>query len=125
MQVRQLRQDRTIVRDGSIRYQSRPEHAMPIYEYACRACGNEWEHFTRKIDAPAPPCEECDTQGQVERLIARSAFIKDENTKMREMHPKYAKMVDAAWDKASRNDPLSKTRFAPLVDSGKRVQDMT
>ena len=98
---------------------------MPIYEYACRSCGNEWEHFTRKMDAPAPVCEACESDAQVERLIARSAFIKDENTKMREMHPKYAKMVDAAWDKASRNDPLSKTRFAPLVDSGKRVQDMT
>ncbi len=99
---------------------------MPIYQYACRACGKEWEHFTRKFDAPPPPCDACDSDvQQVERLIARSAFIKDENTKMREMHPKYAKMVDAAWDKASRNDPLSKTRFAPLVDSGKRVQDMT
>ncbi len=98
---------------------------MPIYEYACRTCGKEWEHFTRKMDAPAPACEDCEAGGPVERLIARSAFIKDENTKMREMHPKYAKMVDAAWDKASRNDPLSKTRFAPLVDSGKRVQDMT
>ena len=98
---------------------------MPIYQYACRSCGKEWEHFARKIDADAPACEDCQSNERVERLIARSAFIKDENTKMREMHPKYAKMVDAAWEKASRNDPLSKTRFAPLVDSGKRVQDMT
>ena len=98
---------------------------MPIYEYACRNCGAEWETFHRKVDAPAPDCETCGGDGQVERLIAHSAFIKDENTKMREMHPKYAKMVDAAWDKASRSDPLSKTRFAPLVDSGKRIQDMT
>ena len=98
---------------------------MPIYEYACRTCGVEWEHFTRKMDAPSPVCEACDSAEAVERLIARTAFIKDENTKMAEMHPKYAKMVDAAWEKSSRNDPLSKTRFAPLVDSGKRVQDMT
>ena len=98
---------------------------MPIYQYACRACGNEWELFQRRMDAPSPACEHCRSDDQVERLIARSAFIKDENTKMREMHPKYAKMVDAVWEKASRSDPLSKTRFAPLVDSGKRVQDMT
>ncbi len=98
---------------------------MPIYEYACRICGAEWEWFTRQMDAPAPACEACESDAAVERLIARPAFIKDENTKMREMHPKYAKMIDAAWEKASRNDPLSQTRFAPLVDSGKRVQDMT
>ena len=97
---------------------------MPIYDYACRSCGTEWEVFQRKMDAPAPACAECGNSDRVERLIARAAFHKDENTKMREMHPKYAKMVDAAWEKAARNDPLSKTRFAPLVDSGKRVQDM-
>ena len=98
---------------------------MPIYEYACRACGAEFEKFQRQIGADAPPCELCGDAEQVERLIARSAFIKDEKTKMREMHPKYAKMVDAAWEKAARNDPLSRTRFAGLVDSGKRVQDAT
>ena len=98
---------------------------MPIYEYACRACGAEWEHFSRKMDAPPPSCELCESNERVERLIARTAFIKDDNTKMAEMHPKYAKMVDAAWEKSSKSDPLSKTRFAPLVDSGKRVQDMT
>lgn len=97
---------------------------MPIYDYACRTCGIEWEVFQRKMDAPPPVCDECGSAERVERLITRAAFHKDENTKMREMHPKYAKMVDAAWDKAARNDPLSKTRFAPLVDSGKRVQDM-
>ena len=97
---------------------------MPIYDYACRTCGIEWEVFQRKMDAPTPVCDECGSADPVERLIGRAAFHKDENTKMREMHPKYAKMVDAAWDKAARNDPLSKTRFAPLVDSGKRVQDM-
>ena len=37
---------------------------MPIYEYACRACGNEWEHFTRKMDAPPPECEACDSPGR-------------------------------------------------------------
>ena len=96
---------------------------MPIYEYACRACGAEFEKFHRKMGADAPPCEECGNDERVERLIARTAFIKDEKTKMREMHPKYAKMVDAAWDKAARNDPLSKSRFAGMIDSGKRVQD--
>ena len=36
-----------------------------------------------------------------------------------------AKMVDAAWEKSSRGDPISKNpRFKRFTDSGIRVQDI-
>ena len=32
---------------------------MPIYEYACRACGKTFEHLHRRLDEPVPPCPAC------------------------------------------------------------------
>ncbi len=98
---------------------------MPIYEYRCGACQIGFEALLRRLDAPKPKCPQCGTRRRVKRVIGGYAFIKDEATKMREMHPKYAKMVDAAWDKSAKADPLRKTRFADMIDSGRRLQDMS
>jgi putative FmdB family regulatory protein len=97
---------------------------MPIYDYHCSACEIGFESFLRTIDAPKPACPQCGKKRRVKRAIGGYAFIKDEATKMREMHPKYAKMADAVWDKAAKSDPLSKTRFGEMIDSGRRLQDM-
>ena len=98
---------------------------MPIYVYRCRECQAEAEHYHKRADSPPPDCAACGVNDGMERQIAGTQFHKDEKTKMAEFHPKYAKMVDHAWEKASARDPLSKTRFAGLVDSGKRIQDTT
>ena len=58
------------------------------------------------------------------RLVTGHSFIKDENTKMAEMHPKYAQMVEAAWEKSTRSDPLHNTQFERMTDSGIRTQDI-
>ena len=44
---------------------------MPIYEYACRVCGNEFETIVA-VSAPAPPCPKCD--GEVEKKVSLSSF---------------------------------------------------
>ena len=44
---------------------------MPIYEYVCRACGEEFEKILRFSD-PAPVCPAC--AGEVEKKISLSAF---------------------------------------------------
>ena len=44
---------------------------MPIYEYACPSCGNEFETIHRVSD-PAPPCPKCG-EG-VQKKISLSAF---------------------------------------------------
>lgn len=46
---------------------------MPIYEYACAACGHEFEEWQKMSDAPVRTCPKCKKK-KVERLISKSAF---------------------------------------------------
>jgi putative FmdB family regulatory protein len=47
---------------------------MPIYEYACRACGHEFEREQRISDAPVRTCPKCKRR-RVERLISQTSFV--------------------------------------------------
>jgi putative FmdB family regulatory protein len=48
---------------------------MPIYEYACRACGKVFEAFLlRRSDETEVACPECATR-EVERVISRPAAV--------------------------------------------------
>jgi len=52
---------------------------MPLYEYHCRKCHNDYEQFI-SMSAPPPPCPKCkaaDTFKMISRTIAHtpSAFI--------------------------------------------------
>ncbi len=48
---------------------------MPIYEYACRACGKVFEAFLlRRSDEAEVACPECSTR-EVERVISRPAAV--------------------------------------------------
>lgn len=50
---------------------------MPMFEYACKACGKEFEALVRSQD-PAPACPACKS-ADLEKLISRPA-IKSEST---------------------------------------------
>lgn len=50
---------------------------MPIFEYACKACGKQFEALVRTQDA-APACPSC-ASADLEKLISRPA-IKSEST---------------------------------------------
>ena len=43
---------------------------MPTYEYACSACGHEWEQTQRIVDAPVDVCPKC-AKSAAHRLISR------------------------------------------------------
>ncbi len=48
---------------------------MPIYEYACRACGKVFEAFLlRRADEEEVACPACATR-EVERVISRPAAL--------------------------------------------------
>lgn len=46
---------------------------MPIYEYACAACGLEFEEWQKITAEPVRVCPKCQ-EPKVERLISRTAF---------------------------------------------------
>jgi putative FmdB family regulatory protein len=46
---------------------------MPIYEYMCTSCGNEFEAMQKFSDAPLTECE-CGESGTVERKLSLAAF---------------------------------------------------
>lgn len=47
---------------------------MPTYEYACRACGHEFEEFQSMSAKPLRKCPEC-AKSALERLIGTGAGI--------------------------------------------------
>ncbi len=46
---------------------------MPIYEYACEACGERFEVVQRFSDSPLEHCRACN--GAVRKVIAPTAFV--------------------------------------------------
>jgi putative FmdB family regulatory protein len=47
---------------------------MPIYEYACKACGHEFEREQRISDAPIKKCPSCGAL-RARRQISRTSFV--------------------------------------------------
>ena len=46
---------------------------MPIYEYACAACGHQFEEWQKITDKPVRACTKC-KPNKVERLISQTSF---------------------------------------------------
>ena len=46
---------------------------MPIYEYRCGACGDEFEVIQKFAEGPLKRCAKCG--GALEKLLSRSAFL--------------------------------------------------
>ncbi len=45
---------------------------MPVYEYQCQSCGNQFELRQKFSDPPASECPTC--KGEVKKLISSTAF---------------------------------------------------
>ncbi len=45
---------------------------MPVYEYQCSECGNQFELRQKFSDAPATECPQCN--GPVKKLISQAGF---------------------------------------------------
>ncbi|MEW6647395.1 MAG: zinc ribbon domain-containing protein [Pseudomonadota bacterium] len=46
---------------------------MPIYEYACKACGHQMEAMQKMSDAPLSECPACG-KPELEKLISAAGF---------------------------------------------------
>jgi putative FmdB family regulatory protein len=44
---------------------------MPIFEYACRACGKEFEALVRSSDTPQCPCGSTDLQKKLSTPVTQ------------------------------------------------------
>lgn len=49
---------------------------MPIYEYACHACGLEKEHLQKMSDAPIANCPACGSGDYVKKVSAAGFQLK-------------------------------------------------
>ncbi|MXS85030.1 zinc ribbon domain-containing protein [Nitrosomonas sp. HPC101] len=49
---------------------------MPIYEYACHACGLEKEHLQKMNDAPITQCPACGSSDYVKKVSAAAFQLK-------------------------------------------------
>ena len=87
---------------------------MPLYEYLCRGCGNEFELLVRAADS-APTCPSC-SASDLERLLSgfavSSAGIRDANVR--------AAKKKAAADPARRDKRIADQEFTRehLVEDG-------
>jgi putative FmdB family regulatory protein len=52
---------------------------MPIYEYKCRGCGNEFEAFVLPQSPGAPQCPSCQSQ-DLEQLLSAFAVNSEERS---------------------------------------------
>jgi putative FmdB family regulatory protein len=46
---------------------------MPIYEYRCTSCQDDFEVTQKISDAPLEECPKC--QGRLEKMISQSSFV--------------------------------------------------
>ena len=46
---------------------------MPIYEYACAACGHQFEEWQKMSDKPIKTCPKCKAK-KVDKLISMTSF---------------------------------------------------
>ncbi len=46
---------------------------MPIYEFVCKACGNQFEEILPFSDKPRAPCPACGSK-EVDKQVSASAF---------------------------------------------------
>ena len=46
---------------------------MPIYEYACRACGHQFETMQKISEEPLVDCPNCN-KPELKKLVSRAAF---------------------------------------------------
>lgn len=48
---------------------------MPIYEYTCEKCGNNFEALLKSASSPAPECPECSSAKVKRRLSSFAAKV--------------------------------------------------
>ncbi|MEO8053182.1 MAG: FmdB family zinc ribbon protein [Acidobacteriota bacterium] len=78
---------------------------MPIYDYACRACGNQFELIVLKTTVVAcPSCQSQDLEQLISSFAVSSAGIRDANLKA--ARRKYAASSDVVDKRVAEADEI-------------------
>jgi putative FmdB family regulatory protein len=96
---------------------------MPTYEYACSACGNEWEQTQRITEPPVEQCPKC-AKATAHRLISGGTnFILKGGGWYSDLYasPKAEKASDKT-EKSSDNAQKSTGAAAPAEKSGTKAE---
>jgi putative FmdB family regulatory protein len=100
---------------------------MPTYEYACAACGHEWEQLQRITEPPVKTCPKC-AASEAHRLISGGTnFILKGGGWYSDLYasPKSAKKTDGEGqtsaatgkDDGKSATPASSAEASPKADS--------
>jgi len=87
---------------------------VPIYEYQCTECGEDFEAFQKINDKPLTQCKFCNSR--VEKLISHSSFqLKGNGWYLTD----YARGTKASKAGESETKPAAKTdKGTPSTDTG-------
>jgi|SRR5580704_3664009 putative FmdB family regulatory protein len=90
---------------------------MPTYEYACGACGHQWEQVQRIVEAPIEVCPKC-AQSSAHRLISGGTnFILKGGGWYSDLYSSSKKASDKAPEKASESTSASPSDGAGKAES--------
>jgi putative FmdB family regulatory protein len=101
---------------------------MPTYEYACAACGHQWEQVQRIVEAPIEVCPKC-TQSSAHRLISGGTnFILKGGGWYSDLYSSAkpaAKAADAGPGATSTASEGAKSDSGTQADSGTKAETST
>jgi putative FmdB family regulatory protein len=92
---------------------------MPTYEYACGACGHEWEVVQRITEAPVERCPAC-AKSEAHRQISRGTnFILKGGGWYSDLYasPKEAPKEKDATGASSGSEPKAETKTETKAES--------
>jgi putative FmdB family regulatory protein len=90
---------------------------MPTYEYACGACGHQWEQVQRIVEAPIEACPKC-AKSAAHRLISGGTnFILKGGGWYSDLYSSSKKTSEKAPDKSSESTATSPSDGAGKADS--------
>ena len=81
---------------------------MPVYEYSCRRCGNEFEHLVLRSSPPAecPECHSSDLLQMISLYAVSSESIRDAN-----LLGQHKRVADRRNDKARQEHDALHSHF--------------
>ena len=91
---------------------------MPIYEYACHACGLEKEHLQKMSDAPIANCPACGSSDYVKKVSAAGFQLKGTGWYVTDFRNKNTRSDSKPKEESSKETAgTDKAAASPTTDS--------